>query len=156
MEDFKKESGKVIYDVKEYILDILKNNKDTKIHIGTDSQKRKGKWIHFATVISFRYGTRGAHYIYAFRKEVMFKTVVQRLMREIELTVDLYLWLKDVVGITANVLEADVNEDKKWKSNLVYNAATGWLMGVSAPETEVLAKPDLLVAVRAANHLCNR
>jgi len=30
MEDFKKESGKVIYDVKEYILDILKTIKILK------------------------------------------------------------------------------------------------------------------------------
>lgn len=150
---FRKYEGKNIENLPEYILKVLEQYKDVKIHIGTDSQRHK-RYIHFATVIAFRYGTRGVHYIYQFKRVKMFQTIQARLTHEIELTVNLVMWLKDNMPfLKIEALEADVNIDEKWESNKVYGLATGWLQGVADPETKVLAKPELLVAIRAANHV---
>ena len=153
MKKFRKYEGKNIENLPEYILKVLKKYKDVKIHIGTDSQRHK-KQIHFATVIAFRFGTRGVHYIYQFKKMKLLPSIQARLTHEIELTVNLVMWLKEKMPfLKIEALEADVNIDEKWKSNQVYGLATGWLQGVASPDTKVLAKPELLVAIRAANHV---
>ncbi|MGB0885142.1 MAG: ribonuclease H-like YkuK family protein [Chitinophagales bacterium] len=153
MKKFKKYEGKYIENLPEYILNVISKYKDVKIHIGTDSQRHANN-IHFATVIAFRYGTRGVHYIYQFKKMDLFRTIQTRLTHEIELTVNIVMWLKEFMPfLKIEALEADVNIDEKWESNKVYGLATGWLQGVAAPETKVLAKPELLVAIRAANHV---
>lgn len=155
--EFRRESGEVIGDLKGYIEGVLEKYPDAKIHIGTDSQRKKRKWIAFATVIAFRYGTRGVHFIYAFERKKMFETLHERLMHEVTLTVEIVTWLyENMKGIKVEALEADVNEDKKWKSHKSYSACVGYLIGVSqVVSAQVLAKPDLLVAIRAANNICN-
>ncbi len=153
MKKFRKYEGKYIENLTEYILNVLEKHQDIKIHIGTDSQRHKSK-IHFATVIAFKYGTRGVHYIYQFKKMDLLPSIQARLTHEIELTVNLVMWLKaNLPFLKIEDLEADVNIDEKWRSNQVYGLATGWLQGVASTETKVLAKPELLVAIRAANHV---
>ena len=94
MKKFKKYEGKYIEDLPKQILNVLDKQKDARVHIGTDSQ-RHGNYIHFATVIAFRYGSRGVHYIYQFKKMALFRTIQTRLTHEIELTVNLVMWLKE-------------------------------------------------------------
>ena len=50
-------------DPVSYTKKILKENPYVDIHIGTDSQSKAKKTL-FTTVIAYRYGNRGVHYIF--------------------------------------------------------------------------------------------
>jgi predicted RNase H-related nuclease YkuK (DUF458 family) len=51
-----------IKDPLKHTLDIIQNYPYVEIHIGSDSQNL-GKKTSYATVIAYRLGTRGVHYI---------------------------------------------------------------------------------------------
>ena len=62
MKLFRKVSGEKV-DVVKHTLEIIKNNPNVEIHIGTDSQS-EGNKTTYVTVIAYRFGTRGVHYIF--------------------------------------------------------------------------------------------
>ena len=82
-------------------------------------------------------------------------TVKNKLRHEVELTVECYYWLKTKLpNIKICAVEADINEDKRFKSNEYFSEGRGWLEGlVSGEGVLVLTKPQEQVAVKAANQL---
>jgi len=153
MNGYKKLGGKSVGRLDTYILDTLEKHPTAKIHVGTDSQK-VGDRIKVATVVAFRYGNRGVHFIYRRENKPLFATISDRLRYEVEKTVDLILWFsQSIPSVRIEAAEVDVNRDTRFKSNVVYGLTKGWLEGVVPHGTKVLTKPDLMVAVRAANSL---
>jgi len=55
MKIFKKIDGTKV-DVVKHTLEVIRENPDVKIHIGTDSQNVSHQTV-YATVIAYRYGT---------------------------------------------------------------------------------------------------
>ena len=49
-------------DPVDHTLAVIKNYPSVKIHVGSDSQN-VGKKTNYASVIAYRLGTRGVHYI---------------------------------------------------------------------------------------------
>lgn len=149
-------NGEVIDDEIGYILNILKSHPGTNIYIGTDSQKNR-KSIDFATVIAFRWGTRGCHYIYH-KWKVRRKgygrgdaLIEKRLSEEIEMTMALAQRLSDH-SIKVYQIDFDLNCDPKWKSYKFVQMAVGWAKALGY---KVSIKPDLQIASKAANHIVN-
>ena len=68
---FKNIKGERI-DPVEHTLKILRDYPTVKIHIGSDSQNI-GKKTKYATVIAYRYGSRGVHYILSKKTELLIK-----------------------------------------------------------------------------------
>ena len=66
MKRFKSVDNRVI-DVVEHTLEIMKRYPNLKVHIGTDSQNI-GLETSYVTVIAYRFGIRGVHYIYTKEK----------------------------------------------------------------------------------------
>lgn len=165
MKLFKTVSGTPIKNVSAYVLDVLEKHPTSRIYIGTDSQ-RVGRKVNIATVIAFRYGTRGVHFIHSFERRKPFRDVGERLRYEVEQTADIITWwTESLPAVKIEAVEVDVNKSERYKSNKVHKEAVGWLKGLVPDETRVVSKPDLdkvdsdirdcdlLVAVRAANHL---
>ena len=147
MKVFKTEDGRVVNAI-TYSLDILRRNKDVKIYVGTDSQNRKYS-SEFVTVIAYRSGHRGVHYIYNRTTEKKHRSKEVRLWREVELSVDIAQWLEER-GIKGYCVDLDLNEKITAGSNNLMAAARGYVIGLGFNCT---VKPEEQVATRAADHL---
>jgi predicted RNase H-related nuclease YkuK (DUF458 family) len=80
---FRKSNGKAI-DILSYTLKQVTQHPDIKIYVGGDSKLRGDGTIVYYTVVAYRYGSRGVHYVY--HKEVVTRKLTkwERLMGEIE------------------------------------------------------------------------
>lgn len=149
---FRTSSGKAV-EILSYTLNQIKENPDTKVYIGGDSKLKSDGNIVYYTVVAFRYGSRGVHYVYS--KDVVTRKLTkwERLMGEIERIMNFATWFLENSPVKLHAIDFDLNQDKKYYSNKLVNLATGW--GGSLGVT-VYTKPDEVVASKAADHLTNR
>lgn len=141
-----------------YTLEVLKKNPGTRIYIGTDSQKRR-KTIDYATVIVYRYGTRGCHFIFS-KWNVPKKgygrgdeLIQRRLYEEIQSSIQVAERLTEN-SIKIYQIDLDINgEDTNSKSNKFVQMGVGWAKGLGY---RVSIKPNEQVAVKAANQIVNK
>lgn len=108
-----------------YARDVLRNNPDITLYVGSDSQNRR-RFTTFATVIAFRNGSRGTHFIFS-REHVKprMRSVEHRLMEEWRRTVDVANWLMQN-GIRVDCVEFDANRDSRWGSNRIIDVAVSY------------------------------
>lgn len=129
---------------------ILFKHPDAIVHVGTDSQNKR-RCTLYATVIAFRYGKRGVHYIYHVEKVKKVRDKYSRLWRETELSISAAEYLTEN-GIGVDFIDVDYNDDERHYSNRLLASAAGMIRGVGyEPNT----KPGDQPACRAADHLIN-
>src|SRR5688572_22483015 len=126
---FKLEDGNLC-NVVEHTKEQIAAKDGLKIYIGTDSQVKK-KEIFYATVIVYRYGTNGAHYIYQMntvpKRSMNIKEPFERLFEEGAKTIKLAEMLTEAIpSLKIEALEFDYNNIKKTKSQPVIAALKGW------------------------------
>lgn len=159
--DFKKVDNTKIDDLESYIYSIAASEKaqiasDTfKISVGTDSVfgAKDTHWcVTYMTTVAFTYGNRGTHLI--FRKDLIkgeWKNkpdLFTRLWREVEMSADLATWIRNVCNITVDV-HLDINPNEKFQSNILFNAAEGYIKALGFP---VELKPHSAIASSAADY----
>lgn len=147
--NFRTVEGKPI-DVVEHTLDILKKYPNCQVHIGTDSQNKK-KLTRYSTVILYRYGTRGAHYIYTSYKIKRINDKWTRLWKEVEYTIEISEWLNGKINVNIQI-DMDYNSDELHFSNKLISSAQGWANSLGY---KVNIKPNDL-ATKAADHIVNK
>lgn len=128
---------------------ILENHPHVDIHIGTDSQSI-AKQTRYITVIAYRYGNRGVHYILAKSGVPQIKDLWTRLWKETELSIGVAEWIKNKLNISAEI-DMDYNEDETFQSNKLVNATRGWANSLGY---KVNIKPHGQIATRAADYHC--
>jgi len=133
-----------------YAQEYLRNNSNCEVHVGCDSQNVRGITIYVTTVV-FRHPGQGAHVIYKKEKVDRVKDMWSKLWAETERSVDLANHLSQDLGIKINQIDLDYNTDPAFPSQKVYTAATGYVSSLGYVSK---AKPNLLMAVWAANALC--
>lgn len=137
-------------DLVDYIKNYLLQKPNTKLYIGTDSQRR-GKRVAYATVIVLYNDRKGGKVLYA--KEVIpaIKDNFTRLFREIELSLNIGTELVDS-GINQRLMaiDLDYNEDKKYFSNRLLTSALGWATSLGF---ECRTKPNAVAASYASDKL---
>jgi len=140
-------------EILSYTLNQIQNNPDTKVYIGGDSKLKSNGTIVYYTVVAYRYGSRGVHYVY--NKEIVERKMTkwERLMGEIERIMNFATWFLENSPVKLHAIDFDLNQDKKYFSNRLVNLATGW--GGSLGVT-IYTKPDEVVASKAADHLTNK
>jgi predicted RNase H-related nuclease YkuK (DUF458 family) len=129
--------------------DILSKNPDCSVHIGTDSQNNKKNTI-FCTVVAYKFGNRGVHYVFVLKREPRIRDIWTRLYKEAEYSIMVAQWLDQHVNIKINI-DMDYNEDITKKSNNVIAATRGW---ASSLGYNVSTKPEELIATKAADYHC--
>lgn len=145
---FRNISGKPIDPVK-HTLGVIKDFPSVEIHVGSDSQNI-GKKTIYATVIAYRLGTRGVHYILSKSKQPIVRDMWTRLWKEAELSVDTAEWLSKQMNIRIEI-DMDYNEDESFKSHKLIAAAKGWANSLGY---KVNVKPNNQIATRAADYHC--
>lgn len=142
-------------DVRKYVEKFLEKYPDAEVHIGTDSQQRGSKTV-YVTAVAFRYSpysARGVHYIYAKVKVPRVRDFFQRLYNETLYSLQVAQHIQPITDshIVEIEIDMDYNSDKKFKSNTLVAAATGF---ASALGYKVNIKPHGQIATRAADVRC--
>ena len=151
---FRNVEGKTI-NVVDHTLEVLNQHPNTQVYIGTDSQNLSGLTV-YVTVIAYRYGNTGVHYIYNKEKVPRISTgnlandTWNRLWAEAERTVEVAEWFKQKVNVPVEI-DMDYNDDDYYDSNRLISAACGW---ASSLGYKVNVKPECLIACRAADYQC--
>lgn len=149
MKYFQTEEGKLI-NLNEHILDQLRENPTTKIYIATDSQNYGAKTV-YAIAIVFRYGLRGAHYVYRKERVPRIRDTFSRLWKEAEYTISTAQTITEAIPVKIEALEFDYNNKKLTKSTNLVPSIIGWAKSLGY---NPLVKPDDLIAAKAADHVC--
>jgi predicted RNase H-related nuclease YkuK (DUF458 family) len=147
---FKKIDGEAIELIK-YTLNIISTKPDVAIYVGTDSQNCK-KVTKYVTVVAYRYGSRGVHFIYQLSSEKKIKDQFERLFKEAEMSIKIAEYLKSK-SISVFAIDLDYNKNKKFESNKLVTATRGWCESLGY---KVIIKPDEQVATRAADMIVNK
>ena len=145
---FKNIKGERI-DPVEHTLKILRDYPTVKIHIGSDSQNI-GKKTKYATVIAYRYGSRGVHFILSKKNELLIKDMWTRLWKEAEMSIDIAQWLTHQVSVKVEI-DMDYNSDENFKSSKLISATKGWANSLGY---KVNVKPNNQIATKAADYHC--
>lgn len=140
--------GKPIDPIK-HTLEVIKNFPYVEIHIGSDSQNI-GKQTKYATVIAYRLGSRGVHYILSKSKVPIITDMWTRLWKEAEMSLDTAEWLSQQISIRIEI-DMDYNGDENFKSHKLIAAAKGWANSLGY---KVNVKPNNQIATRAADYHC--
>lgn len=136
-------------DPVKHTLDLIRVYPYLEIHIGSDSQNIN-KETRYTTVIAYRLGTRGVHYILSKSKVSIINDMWTRLWKEAELSIDVAEWLTKQINIKVEI-DMDYNEDENFKSNKLISATRGWANSLGY---KVNVKPNNQIATRAADYHC--
>lgn len=146
---FRLENGERI-NVIEHTLEQIKLWPNLKMFIATDSQDQ-GQYSKYATVIVYRYGTRGAHYVY-YREDVpRCKDMFTRLYDEAVRTIETAQMIDEEIPVSFEALEFDYNNLPKHNSNKLLSSIRGWVKGLNY---KPVFKGSDLIAAKAADHVC--
>jgi uncharacterized protein len=148
---FQTEGGKKV-DIIDACIEQVKENNNLKIYIATDSQNRKEK-THYAIAVVFRYGLRGAHYVYKKISVPRIRDHFIRLFNEASYTIELAQLITEQTPLAIAALEFDFNNEKKTESTKVVSAATGWAASLGY---SFKVKPDEMIAAKAADYCCRK
>ena len=147
---FRTVQGKVVNPI-THSFEIIRKYPDCKIYVGSDSQNHRRK-TKYATAIAYRYGTKGAHYIFTtWEQKPKIRGVKDRLIQETMVTMDIVTYLLEG-NVPIYAVDFDYNEAKNTLSTEMVKFATGWAEGLGLRGH---AKPQELVATKAADHLAN-
>ena len=127
-----------------HTIKILKDYPNVQIHIGSDSQN-VGKKTRYATVIAYRYGSRGVHYILSKKNEALLKDMWSRLWKEAEMSIDVAEWLTNQISVRVEI-DMDYNSDENFKSSKLISATKGWANSLGY---KVNVKPNNQIATKA-------
>jgi len=149
---FRLETGEVVNEL-DHTADIVRRelNNDLRIYVGCDSQNKRYGTI-YVTVIAYRYGSRGAHFIYVKEKVKKIKDRWQRLWGEVERAVNLAVKLQSN-GFKVFCVDLDFNKKEIARSSDMVKAARGYVIGNGF---ECSVKPEEQVASRAADHIVRK
>lgn len=148
MRVFKKTNGEKV-NVVEHTLAQLKESPTITIHIGTDSQNIGDNTV-YSTVIAYRFGNRGVHYIVHKQKIPKIVDIWTRLWKEAEMSIETAEWLTQQINVSVQI-DMDYNGDEEYKSNRLISAAKGWANSLGY---KVNVKPNNQIATRAADYCC--
>jgi len=135
----------------EHIQSIKANCPEVEIHIGCDSQNYRNHTIYVTTIV-FRYPSNGAHVLYIKEKIPKIHDLWTKLWGETERSALLALELREKLNIEVEQIDLDYNSNPAFPSHKLLSAASGYLSSLGFMAK---AKPDLLMAVWAANSLCH-
>jgi predicted RNase H-related nuclease YkuK (DUF458 family) len=141
-----------LVNVIDHTLEQIEKWPNLKIYVATDSQDKDGKTI-FATVVCYRYGTRGAHFIYLKEKLPRYKVMYNRLFDEAVRTFECADMISSEIPIKIEALEFDYNHIPNFKSNQLLNTVKGWALGLNY---NPVFKSGWMIAAKAADHVCRK
>ena len=140
---FRTQEGELV-NIVEHTLEQVNKWNNLSVYIGSDSQVYGGI-IRYVTAIVYRYGNRGAHYIFNCEEVPRIKDDFLRLYNEGARTVETHDLLASEIPITA-LMEFDYAGVKKTLSTPVVGAFKGY--------SNARFKGGDMLSTKAADHIC--
>lgn len=147
---FKLEGGEQI-DCVQHSRELFTKHENIIVYVGTDSQNKRHNTC-YVTCIAFKYGNKGAHYIYLRENVKRIKDRWTRLWGEVERSLKVAKHL-EANNIKVSCVELDFNEKEIARSHDMVAAARGYVLGSNF---ECNVKPETQCAARAADYVCRR
>lgn len=144
--DFRTESGDKI-NLFDYTLDQIKLWPNLTIRVGTDSQNYGDNTI-YVTCIIYRYGNRGASYVYFKERVPRIRVEFNRLYGEGVRTIEAADLLTSEIPVGIQCLEFDYADTKKTISRQLVDIFRNW------GQYTVDFKSGEMLACKAADHIC--
>ncbi len=152
MEKYFKNEQKELVNAVEHTLDQIEKWPALKMYIGTDSQNYS-QITRYVTTIVYRYGQRGAHYIY-FKEDVpRIRSEYLRLYDEGVRTIAAWEMLTSEIPISVEGLEFDYSDIKKTISSKLVQDFKGWAAGL---QQKAVFKSGQMIATKAADHIARK
>lgn len=128
----------------------LFGSRDRDVHIGTDSQNVR-KVTEYITVIVVLDPGKGGRAFYCREKMPRIRSLRERLMREVWMSVELGMELNSYIPETSDLtIHIDANPDVRFKSSEVVKEMVGLVVGQGFKH---VLKPDSWAASHAADHV---
>jgi len=141
--------GEVIPNILDLIKDTMSDG-EREVHVGSDSQQC-GKFTEYVTVIVLLNKGKGGRAFYARERIPRVKSLRERLMREVWMSVncglELNSQLAETVGLTIHV---DANPNLKFKSSTHVKELAAMVVSQGF---KTLLKPDSWAASHLADHV---
>lgn len=149
--DFRKFDGTKV-DLVSYVNAYIEEHDDVEIIVGTDSQNSGAQTI-FCTVIALYRPGKGAHCIRQRWTTKRFRQyeMDRRLMKEVEASLDVAQEIKNNCWNEPKYIDLDINEDEEAGSNIVFQAAIGYVKGMGYKcRYKSLGQPPLVTTLADA------
>lgn len=145
--DFVDGQGRLVADVKSYVMDWMAEHPQGAIYVGADS-KVWGERVKYSTVVCLWDVGRGVKELHRNEYTPKPKDSFTRLWTEVTKAVEVAELLRDLGEITVHV---DINENPKYRSYQLYDASMGLItsMGFKAA-----GKPSAWAASCGAHRHC--
>ena len=135
-------------DIEQLKLDIMESSPTTAVYIGSDSKqfrKNKQDFVAYVTVVILHIdGNSGGKIYKQYSFERDYGNLRQRLMKEVELAINLGYEIIDFVEDRPFAVHLDLNTDPSHKSHVCIKEATGYVMGMLG--IMPVFKPDAFAA----------
>lgn len=130
---------------------ILESSDSSSIYIGCDSRRipAKKKALFSTVIVIHRDSSRGCS---VFHNQIAlpdYGVMGSRLMTEVQMALDAFYAIEEVIGNRRVEVHLDVNPDPKYASNAVAAQALGWVRSLGI---EARIKPEGFAATTAADH----
>lgn len=135
----------------EHIRTTLSRNPQVEIVIGCDSQNYSQHTVYVTTIV-FRFARNGAHVIYCKERVPRIMDMWTKLWGETQRSVTLAHAIEAQCGVRVDQIDLDYNSDPAFPSHKLLGASEGYIKSLGFKPA---AKPQLLMAVWAANALCH-
>lgn len=152
MEKYFRTEEKERVNIVQHTLEQIEKWPNLKIYVGTDSQDFSGDTI-YVTCIVYRYGNRGAHYIFYKERVPRIRDVYTRLFDEARRTIETAQIIDSEIPVSFEALEFDYNQAPKFQSNRLLSAVGGWVKGLNY---KPVFKSGEQIATKAADHVARR
>jgi predicted RNase H-related nuclease YkuK (DUF458 family) len=141
--------GEVIKDLVGIVRPLMVG-KGREIHIGSDSQQA-GRFTEFVTILVVLEKGKGGRAFYIREKTPRVKSLRERLMKEVWMSVTMGMELNAHIPQTAGLLiHIDANPDIRFASSTYVKELTGMVVGQGFKS---VLKPDAWCASHAADHV---
>lgn len=149
---FRTFDGKRVIDVVDHINDRLKMNENASICVGCDSHNMNDETV-FVCVIVLHDVHSGGHVL--FSKDIFPKIndMRNRLYKEVEISLDVSLFLRDSGFDEMKFIDVDVNTDSKYKSSEIFGYAESVIEYYGF---EPRFKPNAACASKVADKICHK
>lgn len=134
---------------------ILESSPTSSIYIGCDSRRvpSKKKALFSTVIVLHKDSSKGCK---VFHNQVTLADYGQmrsRLMTEVQMALEAFYAIEEVIGERKIEVHLDVNPDPKYASNTVTAEALGWVRSLGI---EAKIKPESFAATTAADHCVRR
>lgn len=150
-QSFKSLSNKEDIDLIPYIKNYMKENSETELFVGCDSQNFKDETSYASVIVLYKPG-KGGHVLYMKERCPKIKDRYTRLWSEVEKSVDIANSLCEAGIKKPEYIDLDLNPNPRFKSNMVLKAAIGY---VESFGYNPRVKPEAVSASYMADYLCH-